>query len=97
MANDFKASVRAKVNAGTRMGADLTLGPDAPVSAPSARKGCRGAEAITAAKGVAAMIAESKAASVDAAGGKKTKKNKRNKRKGAGGGEGLGLLAKGMK
>jgi hypothetical protein len=43
------------------------------------------------------MIADAKAASDDKAGGKKTKRNKRNKRKGAGGGEGLGLLTKGMK
>ena len=96
VANDFKASVRAKVNAGTGMGADLTLG-DAPVATPAPAKAAAAPKASKAAKGVAAMIAESKAASVDAAGGKKTKKNKRNKRKGAGGGEGLGLLAKSKK
>ena len=97
VANDFKASVRAKVNAGTGLGADLTLG-DAPAATPAPpAKAAAAPKASKAAKGVAAMIAESKAASNDAGGGKKTKKNKRNKRKGAGGGEGLGLLAKGMK
>ena len=97
VANDFKASVRAKVNAGTGLGADLTLG-DAPAATPAPpAKAAAAPKASKAAKGVAAMIAESKAASNDAGAGKKTKKNKRNKRKGAGAGEGLGLLAKGMK
>lgn len=93
VADDFKASVRAKVVGGTGMGADLTLG-DAPTSPPPPESPPPKGKA---AKGVAAMIADAKAASDDKAGGKKTKRNKRNKRKGAGGGEGLGLLAKGMK
>ena len=71
---------------------------DAPAATPAPpAKAAAAPKASKAAKGVAAMIAESKAASNDAGGGKKTKKNKRNKRKGAGAGEGLGLLAKGMK
>ena len=93
VADEFKASVRAKVVGGTGMGADLTLG-DAPTSPPPPESPPPKGKA---AKGVAAMIADAKAASDDKAGGKKTKRNKRNKRKGAGGGEGLGLLAKGMK